>query len=138
MSDRLAECDLILAEGVASKKVNLLTRSYRVVRKIKRMGLVTQQEGMKVSGFRDRIIRADMEGRAFDGRWAALPLSLRAQLFFLVPAYAAYLFFFGTRETLAENIALDDLPSSDEIMLLEDSADGTTGWGLMIYLHLMK
>jgi len=31
-----------------------------------------------------------------------------------------YLFLFGTRETLAENIALDDLPSSDEILLSDE------------------
>jgi len=34
----------------------------------------------------------------------------------LVPIFVVYLFLFGTRETLAENIALDDLPSSEEIL----------------------
>lgn len=52
VSRRLTACDLILAEGVNSRKVNLLTFSYRIVKKIRRMDLVTQQEGMIVSGFR--------------------------------------------------------------------------------------
>lgn len=66
VSDRLAKCDLILAEGIDSKKANLLTRSYRIVKKIRRMDLVTQQEGMKVASFRHKLMNADMEGRAFD------------------------------------------------------------------------
>jgi pheromone shutdown protein TraB len=41
---------------------------------------------------------------------------LRAQLIVLVPIFVVYLFLFGTRETLAENLALDDLPSDEEIL----------------------
>lgn len=123
VSQRLAECDLILAEGVDSKKANLLTRSYRIVKKIKRMDLVTQQEGMKVSGFREKIVATDMEGHAFDEHWSSLPLTLKAQIFFLMPVYVIYLFLFGTRETIAENIAVEDLPSSQEILFQDDDFD---------------
>jgi hypothetical protein len=77
VSDRLAKCDLILAEGVDSRKASLLTRSYRIVNRIRRMDLVTQQEGMKVASFRDKLMNADMEGRAFDEQWSSLPLALR-------------------------------------------------------------
>jgi hypothetical protein len=135
VSQRLALCHLILAEGVDSKRVRLLTRSYRIVKKIKRMDLVTQHEGMKVSIFREKIMNTDIEGSAFDERWALLPLKLRAQLFLLTPVYVAYLFLFGTRETIAENLALEDLPSSDELLqdddfdaldaLVIDERDGT-------------
>ena len=123
VSRRLAACDLILAEGVKSKRVAFLTLSYRIVKKIKRMDLVTQREGMEVSRFRDKLINSDMGGRAFDERWSSLPLGLRAQMFLAVPVYVIYLFLFGTRETLAESLALEDLPSSDEILFEdEDSA----------------
>src|SRR5262245_38234485 len=94
VSRRLAACDLILLEGVNTRKANLLTLSYRVVKKIRRMDLITQREGMIVSGFRDRIINSDMDGRTFDERWASLPLGLRAQLFLYIPFYAVYLFLF--------------------------------------------
>jgi hypothetical protein len=123
ISRRLSACDLILAEGVNSKKVKLLTLSYRVVKKIRRMELVTQQEGLKVSRFRDKIVNPDMEGRAFDERWSSLPLRLRAQLLFIIPIYVIYLFLFGTRETLAENIAVEDLPSSKEILFADESSE---------------
>lgn len=121
VSQRLAACDLILAEGVNSRKGDLLTLSYRIVKKIRRMDLVTQQEGMKVSLFHEKIVNSDMEGRAFDEHWSALPFSLKAQLFFFVPVYVIYLFLFGTRETIAENIALEDLPSSDEVLFQDES-----------------
>jgi hypothetical protein len=123
VSDRLAKCDLILAEGVDSRKASLLTRSYRIVKRIRRMDLVTQQEGMKVANFRDKLMNADMEGRAFDEQWSSLPLALRAQIFLLVPVYVIYLFLFGTRETIAENIAVEDLPSSNEVLLQDDDFD---------------
>lgn len=123
VSDRLAKCDLILAEGVESKKANLLTRSYRIVKKIRRMDLVTQQEGMKIASFRDKLMNADMEGRAFDEQWSSLPLTLKTQIFFLMPVYVIYLFLFGTRETIAKNIAVEDLPSSNEVLLADDDFD---------------
>lgn len=123
VSQRLAKCSLILAEGVDSKKANLLTRSYRIVKKIKRMDLVTQQEGMNVDSFRGKLMNADMKGSAFDQQWSSLPLALRTQIFFLMPLYVIHLFLFGTRETIAENIAVDDLPSSNEVLLRDDDID---------------
>lgn len=116
VSDRLANCDLILAEGVNSKKARLLTLSYRIVRKIRRMDLITQSEGIKLSKFRKKILNTDMAGSIFDEHWTALPLVLRVQIVIAVPVFVAYLFFFGTRSMLAENIAVQDLPSRDEIL----------------------
>ena len=121
VSRRLAACDLILAEGVNSRKANLLTLSYRIVKKIRRMDLVTQQEGLEVSRFREKILNPDMAGRAFDERWASLPLVLKAQLLFFIPVYVVYLFLLGTRETLAEDIAVEDLPSSKEILFEDEN-----------------
>ena len=119
---RLTACDLILAEGVASKRVNLLTLSYRIVKRIKRMDLVTQGDAMKSISFRGKVANSDMTGAAFDDRWSSLPWSLRLRLFLLIPVCVIYLVLFGTRQTLAKNIALEDLPSSEEI-LLEDDLD---------------
>lgn len=121
---RLAACDLILAEGVTSKRGNLLRLSYSIVKRIKRMDLVTQHDALNTTAFREKIINADMAGNVFDTRWSSLPLSLRVQLFLLVPLYILSLLLFGTRQTLAENIALDDLPSTEEILLKDESFEG--------------
>jgi pheromone shutdown protein TraB len=80
------------------------------------MDLVTQQDGMRIERFRAKILNADMDGAAFDDRWSSLPVLFRAGLFLSIAIFVAYLFLFGTRETLAKNIALDDLPSSEEIL----------------------
>ena len=120
ISRRLASCDLILAEGVNSRRANLLTLSYRIVKRIRRMELVTQHDGMRIESFRAKILNTDIDGAAFDKRLSSLPLFLRAQLVVLVPVFVIYLFLFGTRETLAENIALDDLPSEEDESLSDD------------------
>ena len=122
VSRMLSTCDLVLAEGVKSKKVNVLTLSYRIVRRIRRMDLITQHEGMK-DGFRDKTVIADMEGATFDDRWSSLPFMLRLQLFFFVPVFATYLFLFGTRETIAESLALEDLPSNEEVLSQDENSD---------------
>jgi pheromone shutdown protein TraB len=87
------------------------------------MDLVTQQEGMQVAKFRHKVVGADMTKEVFDTHWSSLPVILRLQLFLLIPIYAIYLFFFGTRETIAKNIALDDLPSSKEILYQDETID---------------
>ncbi|HKG58901.1 MAG TPA: hypothetical protein VKB05_03905 [Pyrinomonadaceae bacterium] len=121
ISRRLASCDLILAEGVKSRRVKLITLSYRAVKYIRRMELVTQQDGMRLDDFRSKILNTDIDSAAFDERWSSLPISLRVQFVVLVPIFVVYLFLCGTRETLAEHIALDDLPSNEEI--LSDNED---------------
>ena len=112
----LSKCDLILIEGVASKKSALLTLSYRIVRRIKRIGLVTQKEALSLLDLRERVIHVDMQGDTFDNGWAMLPLSVKAIMYCGVPIFVAYLLLFGTRNIIAENISMDDLPSRDEIL----------------------
>lgn len=117
---RLSSCDLILAEGVDSRKANLITLSYRIAGKIRRMNLVTQQEGFRKFRFGEKVVNADMQGAEFSKGFTSLPLGLRLQLLLLVPFFALYLMLFGTREMIAERIALEDLPSSEEILLTDE------------------
>jgi hypothetical protein len=121
ISRRLASCDLILVEGVKSRKAAILTLSYRIVKKIRRMDLITQNEGIRLEEFSNKVLNADMEGSAFDERWSALPITLRVQLFLMVPFVVVYLFIFGTRELLAENLVVEDLPSSEEVLYEDES-----------------
>src|SRR4026207_2019602 len=82
---RLSTCDLILVEGVKSKKATILTLSYRCIKKIRRLDLITQTEGIRLDEFRNEIKNTDLEENAFDERWSSLPITLRLQLFILVP-----------------------------------------------------
>ena len=117
---RLSTCDLLLVEGLKSKKATILTLSYRFIKKIRRMDLITQHEGIRLDEFRNEVKNADMDGSAFDERWSSLPITLRLQLFIIVPAFVVYLFLFGTREILAENLAIEDLPNEEEENSSED------------------
>lgn len=121
ISRRLASCDLILVEGVKSGNANLITLSYRVVRHIRRMDLITQHEGLRIERFRAKLFNADIDGAAFDERWSSLSIFVRMQLMVLLPIYIIYLSLFGTRQTLAENIAIDDLPSDEELRFNDET-----------------
>lgn len=121
ISRRLASCDLILVEGVKSRNVAVLTLWYRVMKKIRRIDLITQSEGIRLDDFRNKILNTDMAGDAFDERWSTFPIMLRLQLFLMVPFVVVYLFIFGTRESLAENLVVEDLPSSEELLYEDES-----------------
>jgi len=113
---RLATCDLILAEGVDSNNVRLLTNWYRIVRRAKGIDLVTQEEALLFKGLKGKIVNADMKGDAFDKGWSGLPLPLRTFRLVAGPVLASYLLLFGNREMIAEWMGIDDLPSRDEVL----------------------
>src|SRR5437867_3569754 len=115
VSQRLAQCDLILAEGVASKSAALLTSAYRIVRKVHRLDLITQYE-MDTSKLKDKMVNADMEPEDFDRQYSTLPTLVRLQVFVLFPFFALYLLLCGTRQIIARELAVEDLPSSEEIL----------------------
>jgi len=115
VSQRLAQCDLILAEGVASKRAALLTSAYRIVRKVHRLDLITQYE-MDTSKLKDKMVNADMEPEDFDRQYSTLPTLVRLQIFVLFPFFALYLLLCGTRQIIARELAVEDLPSSEEIL----------------------
>lgn len=116
ISRRLDQCDLILVEGVRSKKANVLVYSYKILKRIRRLGFVLQQDAMDLKGFGAKIVNTDIAGDAFEARWSALPILLHLQLFLLVPIYVVYLVIFANRETIAKQIAMDDLPTNEEIL----------------------
>lgn len=112
---RLIECDLIISEGVSSKRAALLTTSYRIVKHIRGLDLVTQNE-IDMSAFRSKIVNAEMKGKEFDELYSSLPIFDRIQIWFLFPLFALYLLFFGTRQFIASELATEDLPTSEEIL----------------------
>lgn len=116
VTEKINKCDLVLLEGVKSKRAGLLTLSYRVVRLIKRMDLVTQQEALDITSFRNKILSADIKGEEFDHKWQSQAIWFRLQIYLMLPVYILYLMCFGTRQLIAEQMAVDDLQSSDEIL----------------------
>jgi hypothetical protein len=120
---RLAECDLIFLEGVKSKRASLLVYSYEVVGKIKRLDLVTQKALRLSHNLREKVFNPDIGTVEFDAGWSNIPLSTRVLLSLTLPFYVIYLYLWGTRNLLAENIALEDLASREEIIQQDENFD---------------
>lgn len=123
ISRRLTNCDVIVYEGVNSKRVALITLSYQIIKYVRRMDLVTQHDGMQLDGLRERIVNADIEKAAFNAGWSSLPLRFRALIFMAVPVIVVYLLLFGTRERIAGILAVNDLKSNEEVLETDEDID---------------
>ncbi len=62
---RLHECDVIFAEGVRSQRGNYLTWSYKIVNRMRRLGLVTQHV-IDLRQFGSKVVNTDMPAKEFD------------------------------------------------------------------------
>lgn len=110
---RLEKCDAIFYEGVRSRHVSRLTRSYRWLARRRRLGLVLQSEYLNLEHLQDRVIRADLPARDFNARWQRLPLPLRLVVAVLVSPVAFALYLTDTREAIARRLTKSSLPASE-------------------------
>jgi hypothetical protein len=108
--------DVVLVEGVRSPVTRRVTRSYRWIEGSKTMNLVVQPPYPSQASCHARIVHADLSGEEFAKVWHEVPLWLRLSVYVLVPVIGARRQWFGSRETLAKGLSLDDLASRDEIL----------------------
>jgi hypothetical protein len=108
--------DVVVVEGLRSPIVQRITRSYRWVEKSKSMGLITQPPYPSVADSDARIIHADLSGAEFAVVWREVPLWLRAAVYFLAPIIGLERQWFGSRQTLAKGLSLDNSTSRHEIL----------------------
>ena len=71
---KLESCEVVVYEGVDSGLTRLLTLSYRMPARSKRLELVTQDEGLDLTGLRDRLLHGDVDARELEHAWARVPL----------------------------------------------------------------
>ncbi len=101
------QCDLVVAEGVgAAAGVSLLTMSYRLAARSRRLGLVVQD--LKADSFTVPTIRPDLSGEDFADGWRQVPLGDRLMMSVLAPTVGTFLRGFGTRGMLARFLTVDD------------------------------
>jgi hypothetical protein len=117
---RLEACDAILFEGVRSWRVWVLTLSYSLVARRKRLGLVTQREALPLKGLRACLVHADLGSGEFDEQWSKIPWRIRIMVAVCAPLYGAYLFLTATRESIGKRL------SSDDVSLAADEYDRDT------------
>jgi hypothetical protein len=119
----LAGCDLILLEGVSGgASTSLMMAAYRLAAGGPRLRLATQAQ-MNLAPVRDRIIFADMSAEGFAAGWHSIALHRRVLFFSLVPIVFLGIRIFGTRQALAEQLQIEDLPSRVEIMSGDTTKD---------------
>ena len=85
--------------------------------------MITQQEGLDLTDIRDKILKADIKGDHFDENWRGQSIWFRLMIYLFAPVYIAYFALFGTRQLIAEHIAMEDLESTDEILLSDKNTD---------------
>src|SRR5919198_1888550 len=80
---RLDACDVVFAEGVASRTATgtLLTSSFRIAGWIRGSGLVAQ-DALDLRSLGPRVVNTDVTTQEFDARWRKV--ALRERLFFAV------------------------------------------------------
>lgn len=115
---RLRDCQLVVAEGIRGRSTttSLLTMSYRLLGRSRRLGLVVQDLHLDELGV--PVIRPDMTGSEFENRWRKEVSRLHRLLIIpAVPVFAAGMLLFGTRRVLGRYLALDDLPTREQEMV---------------------
>lgn len=107
---RLAECDLIVAEGIYGRSITVaeLTLAYRLPARQRRLGLTLQKTGDARLGV--PVIRPDITAQQFRAGWRSVPWLQRLAVACLVPPFALALALLGTRRTFSRYLNLDDLP----------------------------
>ncbi|HEY1698818.1 MAG TPA: hypothetical protein VGG75_03765 [Trebonia sp.] len=109
---RLAECDLIVAEGIGGRSagVRSLTLAYRLPALNRHLKLGVQD--IDYSRLDVPVVNPDMTGREFGTGWKSVPLAQRLLVACLTPWAALSLALLGTRRTIGRYLAVDDLPTS--------------------------
>ena len=82
---RLRDCDRILAEGVTGRRVSVITASYRLVARIKRLDLVEQGKALNLRAYGDRVTNVDVSAPEFGRSWRRVPRAWRLLLYGAVP-----------------------------------------------------
>lgn len=108
---RLADCHLIVAEGIAGRPaaVSALTLAYRLPARRRRLALTVQQIDYASLGI--PVIRPDITAQQFRKRWRSVPALQRVAVWCLVPPFGLAFALLGTRRTLSRHLGTDDLPT---------------------------
>ncbi len=107
--------DVVLVEGVRSPISRYITRSYRWSASGK-LGLSVQPSYPKTEVNTSKTLLADISNEQFYVEWKKIPFWQRGLLRLLSPLMGIHHRLFYTRESLAKNMAMEDMPSSDDVI----------------------
>ena len=116
---RIDRCDVVLFEGVRSFAARVLTASYTLAARSKRLGLVTQRDALRVSDMKGRLIHADSPTSEFESGWATVPWHWRVAAMACAPVYGMWLRLTASRETIGRGLHTEDLETRKDIERFE-------------------
>jgi hypothetical protein len=122
---KLVQCDAILFESVRSLRGSILTLSYRILVRRKRLGLVTQGSALPLRDLPVRLIHGDVTVDQFAESWGRVRWHWRAALYIGAPILGVFRYLTATRQSLGKHMATEDLPSKDDAMREEYMPDVT-------------
>lgn len=116
VEERLRHCQLVVEEGVrgGDAAAGASIAAYRLVSFHEQLGLVTQDIDPAAMGI--PTINPDFSRAEFDARWREVPWRQRAVLGVEMVVSSLGARFLATRRWLAQFLAMNDLPESDEIL----------------------
>ena len=117
VAQRLGQCDLILAEGVAGRRTSLITLSYRLAGKIRRFGLIEQGRALQLRTLGVPVENVDATASQFSRSWRRAPRYARLLLLALAPLFGLWLIVSGSRSMIAKQTEVNDLPDRDEAFM---------------------
>jgi hypothetical protein len=120
---RLAECDVVVVEGVTGARTGVLTLSYRIAGRVRRSGLVLQSRAMDLKALPGRIVRPDLSAKEFNTAWRRVSARLCWLLYVLTPLVGLWMTVAGPRRVLGNDLGMDDLPSARAEQLSNEEID---------------
>jgi hypothetical protein len=98
---RLAECQIVVAEGIQGRSASTraITRSYRLLRHKKSLGMVVQN--LDYGALDAKVVWPDLTGAEMDRGWDEIPLRQRLLFFLLLPVFVVWMLCFGSRRMIA-------------------------------------
>jgi hypothetical protein len=120
---RVAQCDVMVVEGVTGTRTRVVTLAYRMAGRLRRSGLVLQSRALDLSSLPGTIIRPDFSAKEFGGAWRGLSIPTRLMIYLLAPIVGLWILLVGPRRALGEHIGMDDLPSPREEDMAHEGLD---------------
>lgn len=110
---RLDSCDTILFEGVGTLRARIMTLSYSLLTRRRRLGLVTQRSALPLTDLRAKLVHADVTAEEFYEKWGRVPWHWRVAVAICAPSLGVYRYFTATRRSIGKRLTVDDLPSRE-------------------------
>ena len=116
---RLEKCDLLLFEGVRDFRARILSLSYSIAARSRRLNLVTQRDALVVPLVQQQRIRADVSTEQFAAAWRGVPWYQRLGLLLGAPVFGCWVYLTGSRESIGRRLSTEEVESKRDFEMFE-------------------